>query len=111
MELNPPPLARRRRPMNWRLERACRIETIEVDGTLICKAELQDSAVKDLTIGLCLLSNDLADRVDLVDLGGKQVIKLSRYRASANGVARVSWDQNSAVLELAETELEALMYF
>src|SRR5687768_18297525 len=53
--------------MNWRLDRSCRIQAIETNGTNCWSVDLPEAAVKEFTLGTCLLRRDLIDRLDLVD--------------------------------------------
>jgi hypothetical protein len=97
--------------MNWRIENACRIESTEVDATLLWNVDLVESALRDLAIGFCLLWNELISRVDAVDVTGRRAMRIVRAKQQNSQEALVSWDGESATIILSSTELEALMHF
>jgi hypothetical protein len=73
--------------------------------------EIVDTKTRDLTIGLCLLWNKLVSRLDVVDAGDQFVLQLSTGSIPGDCRATVTWEKNSALLVLSETELKALMFF
>ena len=97
--------------MNWKVERACQTDSTEADGIKLWQVELLASAVRDVTLGLCLLWNGLVERLDLNDEAGKQALRLQLAKKRGSYPALVTWDPVSASILLSPTEFESLMFF
>jgi len=97
--------------MNWRVDGAANVETVEVDGTQLWRVELLASALKDITIGICLLWHDLVSSLELVDVRGNPSVRILLGKTPGSYPATIVRERERAVLTLSPTEFEAWMFF
>jgi acyl carrier protein len=96
--------------MKWRVSGAGDVETAEAQGTRLWRILLAESSLQNITIGICLLWNDLVSSVDLLDGREKRVLRImkgaaGRYRAT------VMWERECPAVTICPQELESWMFF
>jgi hypothetical protein len=68
--------------MNWRIEKACALAIVKFDKPKMTVVEvyLTAEALDRFCIGVCLLEERLIDSLDLVDVKGKDVLRLQNSK-------------------------------
>jgi hypothetical protein len=87
------------------------MESTDVDGTRILRVALQQGALRDITVGLCLLWNDLVPAMDLNAASSQQTLRFLVSKRPESFRAHASWSPSLICIELSRPEFEAVMYF
>jgi hypothetical protein len=95
--------------VNWILEAACSLDVRRYDHprTTVVKVCLIADRLDRFCLGLCLLNEDLIDRLDLVDTPGARVFRLRR----STGATSIALREDEIKLALDGVALEAWLYF